>query len=41
VVNLGAQVDTMSEQGDRVSLVHNDYAFNEQDKADRFRNQLT
>jgi hypothetical protein len=36
-----ATATTVSDLGGRVSVAHNDYAFNEQDKADRFRGQLT
>jgi uncharacterized protein YukE len=36
-----ATATTVSDLGDKVSMAHNDYAFNEQDKADRFRGQLT
>ena len=36
-----ATATTVSDLGGKVSVAHNDYAFNEQDKADRFRGTLT
>jgi len=36
-----ATATTVSDLGGKVSVAHNDYAFDEQDKADRFRGQLT
>jgi hypothetical protein len=36
-----ATATTVSDLGGRVSVAHNDYAFNEQDEADRFRGRLT
>jgi hypothetical protein len=36
-----ATATTVSDLGGKVSVAHKDYAFNEQDKADRFRGQLT
>jgi hypothetical protein len=36
-----ATATTVSDLGGKVSVAHNDYAFDEQDKADRFRGTLT